>query len=48
MDHEAIEEILGELGDYSLPEGDSERIGAVRKCVMNYDYDGILQVLGEG
>ena len=48
MDHEAIEEILGELDGYRIPESDKDKIKAIRECAMNYDYSGITEILEKG
>ncbi|MCR5268428.1 MAG: DegV family EDD domain-containing protein [Lachnospiraceae bacterium] len=41
MDCDAIEGILQELDDYAIPKKDTSCIETVRKCAVNYDYDGI-------
>ncbi|MBR1877187.1 MAG: DegV family EDD domain-containing protein [Lachnospiraceae bacterium] len=45
MSSDDIEEILGELTDYRLPDGDKEKIDIIKKKAEEYDYDGILELL---
>ncbi len=47
MDCSKIEEILKELDDYSIPEKDGDRFARIREKAAAYDYDGILDELGE-
>jgi len=46
MDCDAIDEILAELDEYAVPESEREKMNAIRLKAENFDYDGILQVLG--
>ncbi|MBQ7679021.1 MAG: DegV family EDD domain-containing protein [Butyrivibrio sp.] len=45
MSCEDIEDILGELSDYSLPEEDRAKLEDIRMKSDVYDYDGILELL---
>jgi len=47
MDCDMIGEILKELEPYAIPENEKEKYGAIVECAKNYDYDGILGVLGK-
>ncbi len=47
MDCDMIEEAIGELSGYSIPEADCEKIAKIRKMAANFEYDGILQLLGK-
>ena len=46
MDCDRIEEIMEEVGEYSVPESEKERFDTVRKKVSDLDYDGILEAIG--
>lgn len=45
MDIDGLEDALKELDNYELVGKDKEKIAAVRQCVTNYDYAGVLEVL---
>ena len=47
MDCDALESVFKELEDYSIPDSDKEKYGALREKADNYDYDGILELLNE-
>ena len=47
MDCDTLEEILKELDDYSIPDGDKEKFDTIRQKIAGFDYDGILELLGE-
>ena len=47
MDCDAIEQIMGEIANYAIPEDMAEKFRAVREKADSYDYDGMLELLGE-
>lgn len=44
---DSIEDILGQIDKYSVSEEEMIRIDAIREKVGEYDYDGIIRILGE-
>ncbi|MBO7336489.1 MAG: DegV family EDD domain-containing protein [Lachnospiraceae bacterium] len=47
MDCDAIEQIMGEIANYAIPDDMAEKFRAVREKADSYDYDGMLELLGE-
>ena len=47
MDCDTIETLFEELDGYNLPEEAAAKFDAVRMKFDNFDYDGILKLLGD-
>ena len=47
MDCDALEGIIKELDDYTIPDSDIDKYSALCEKADNYDYDGILEMLGD-
>ena len=45
MSCDDIDEILGELADYSVPEEERKLLADIKQRADNFDYDGILELL---
>ena len=45
MSSDDIEEIMNELKDYAIPEGDRDKLDMIREKAESYDYEGILRLL---
>lgn len=45
MSCDDIEEILEEITDYTIPDGEKQKLDEIRKRAGEYDYDGILELL---
>jgi HPt (histidine-containing phosphotransfer) domain-containing protein len=48
MNCDAIEEILKEIGDYTIPDDERERLDALREMAGKFDYDSIVTELTRG
>ena len=46
MDCDMLEDILGEIDEYSIPESEAEKFERVRQLADALDYDGIKKILG--
>ena len=46
MDTDAIEEAFSELSAYRIPADEKERLDKLKECFDNFDYDGMLSILG--
>ncbi len=46
MDCDRIALVMKEIGDYSIPEEEREKMDLIRERVSAFDYDGIIDVLG--
>ena len=47
MDYDAVEMILGDLEEYSLPDTDKERFAELTKKLKAFDWDGMETLIGE-
>ncbi len=47
MDYDAVEMVIGQLADYSLPEEDADRIDKLGKMLKTFDWDGMEKLIGE-
>ena len=47
MDCEKVGMIMKEAGEYSVPESDKAKFDRIREAAKMFDYDKILEVLGE-
>ncbi|MCR5341883.1 MAG: response regulator [Butyrivibrio sp.] len=45
MDYDAIEIVLEELKEYSIPKEDMEKVDKIEKMLKNFDWDGIEEFL---
>lgn len=45
MDCDRLEEILADMESYVIPETEAERFSQIRKCIENFDYEGVLSAL---
>ncbi len=45
MDCDRLEEILADMESYAIPEAEAERFLKIRKCIDNFDYEGVLSAL---
>ena len=46
MDCDLIEDTLKELEEYSIPDEEKDKFNALCEKVKNFDYEGILEILG--
>ena len=46
MDCDAIEEVFAEVEGYAIPESDKEKFKELKSKADNFDYDGIVTLLG--
>lgn len=47
MDCDALDNIFNELKDYKIPDSESKKYNDLHRFALNYDYDGILKILGD-
>ena len=47
MDYDAVEMVLSELNEYTLPQKDEEFIKELTKLLNNFDWDGMEAMLSE-
>lgn len=47
MDSDLFDEVFAELNDYALPKEDAFLIHEIKEKADSFDYEGILQILGE-
>ncbi|WP_408070233.1 DegV family protein [Butyrivibrio sp. JL13D10] len=47
MDYDAIDDVLKEIDGYEIPESEKEKIRELKNMAGHFDYDGILNLLGE-
>lgn len=47
MDFDLTEMVLKSLDEYILPKEDAKKVANIRAKLLNLDYDGILEILGE-
>ncbi|MBR5360662.1 MAG: DegV family EDD domain-containing protein, partial [Lachnospiraceae bacterium] len=45
MDCDTIEDIMAELDEYEIPQGEKDKYGRIKTAAAAYDYDGILDAL---
>ncbi len=41
-----LEDILGEIDGYRIPDAEREKFDRVRQLAGSFDYDGIIRILG--
>ncbi len=46
MDCDLIEDTLKELEEYSIPDEEKDKFNALCEKAKNFDYEGILEILG--
>ena len=45
MDCDRLDEIMDNMNDYMVPEAETERFSQIKKCIENFDYDGVQEAL---
>ena len=45
MDCDRLDEIMDNMKNYMVPEAETERFSQIKKCIENFDYDGVQEAL---
>ena len=45
MDCDRLDEIMDNMKNYKVPEAEAERFSEIKKCIENFDYDGVQEAL---
>ncbi len=46
-DYDLVELILGAMENYTMPSADKDRFDRIKKCLLEFDFDGIKSILEE-
>jgi len=45
MDCDRLDEIIADMESYKIPDSEADRFSQIRKCIDNFDYEGVLSAL---